>query len=146
VPTEKEISKIIELWDLGKSYGEIANQVNGKRSTVQGWIESLIKRGRIVPRTNGIHTQTKNANNARIEYCLEKRIALIDRGMKKLDDMLDSIDKPSGMRDWYVALGVAIDKRRLEQPNGTVKSGLAEIREKLKAEREDLNNVGDVSG
>jgi hypothetical protein len=145
VPTEEEIQKIIELWDLGKSYSEIANQLNGKRSTVQGWIESLIKRGRIVPRTNGVCTAAKKATNARIECCLEKRIALIDAGMMKLEELLPGIDKPSGMRDWYVALGVAIDKRRLEQPNGTVKSGLAEIREKLKAEREELKNVGDVS-
>ena len=30
--------------------------------------------------------------------------------------MLPTIDKPGGMRDWFVALGTAIDKRRLEAP------------------------------
>lgn len=69
-----------------------------------------------IPRERREHSQTKNANIARKEYCSEKRISLIDAGMKKLEEMLPEIDKPSGMRDWFVALGTAIDKRRLEDP------------------------------
>ena len=69
-----------------------------------------------IPRERREHSQTKNANIARKEYCSEKRISLIDAGMKKLEEMLPDIDKPSGMRDWFVALGTAIDKRRLEDP------------------------------
>ncbi len=70
----------------------------------------------IPPRECGEHSQTKNANAARREYCAEKRIALIDAGIKKLEEMLPTIDKPNGMKDWFVALGTAIDKRRLESP------------------------------
>lgn len=69
-----------------------------------------------IPRECGEHSQTKNANAARREYCAEKRIALIDAGMKRLEEMLPTIDKPSGMRDWFIALATAIDKRRLEDP------------------------------
>lgn len=116
MPTEAEIKTIVDLWNQNKSYGEIANQLNGKKSTIQGWIEGLIKKGKIEPRTNGIRTNTKKATEARKEYCAEKRIALIDAGMKKLEEMLPTIDKPNGMRDWFVALGTAIDKRRLEDP------------------------------
>jgi hypothetical protein len=69
-----------------------------------------------ISRECGEHSQTKNANAARREYCAEKRIALIDAGMKRLEEMLPTIDKPSGMRDWFIALATAIDKRRLESP------------------------------
>jgi hypothetical protein len=64
--------------------------------------------------------------------------------MEKLEVMLPEIDKPSGMRDWFVALGTAIDKRRLEQPKSENKSGLAEIREYLKVQREAMKDVGTV--
>ena len=112
MPTEAEISKIIELHESGKSQREIADEIGKSQPTINNWIKDLIKKGLI--RTD--QSRTKNANQARREYCAEKRIALIDAGMKKLEEMLPDIDKPSGMRDWFVALGTAIDKRRLEDP------------------------------
>jgi hypothetical protein len=121
VPTEEEISKVVELWDLGKSYSEIANQLNNKpRSTVQGWIESLIKIGRIVPRTNGVHTNTKNAHNARKTYTRERRLALNDAFYEKICDMMKDVDKPSGLRDLAVSYGIIEDKRSLIEPLQTV--------------------------
>lgn len=112
MPTEAEISKIIELHESGKSQREIADEIGKSQPTINNWIKDLIKKGLI--RTD--QSRTKNANRARREYCAEKRLALIDAGMKKLEEMLPDIDKPSGMRDWFVALGTAIDKRRLEDP------------------------------
>jgi hypothetical protein len=127
VPTEEEISKVVELWDLGKSYSEIANQLNNKpRSTVQGWIESLIKIGRIVPRTNGVHTNTKNAHNARKTYTRERRLALNDAFYDKVCNMLKDVDKSSALRDLAVSYGIIEDKRTLlEPPTGT--NGVAAI-------------------
>lgn len=142
MPTEAEIQRIIELYDNGNglSQGQIAKELNRSKSYINGIIHSV---GAVV----GVRerSRTKNATDAHVEYCLKKRINLIDRGMEKLDTMLDSIDKPSGMKDWFVAVGIAIDKRRLEQPNGTSKSGLADIREHLKEAREKKENVGNVS-
>lgn len=112
MPTEAEISRIIELHESGKSQREIADEIGKSQPTINNWIKDLIKKGLI--KTD--QSRTKNANQARREYCAEKRLALIDAGMKKLEEMLPEIDKPSGMRDWFVALGTAIDKRRLEAP------------------------------
>lgn len=116
MPTEDEIKIIVDLWNKDKSYKQIADAVNAKKSTAQYWIQSLIKQGVIEQRDDSVRTNTKKASNVRREYCLEKRVALIDAGMKKLEEMLPTIDKPNGMRDWFVALGTAIDKRRLESP------------------------------
>ena len=100
--------KIKKLKDDGLSQHKIAKKLGIAQSTVSDYLKSIG-----VPSDQ---SKTKNANAARREYCAEKRIALIDAGMKRLEEMLPTIDKPSGMRDWFVALGTAIDKRRLESP------------------------------
>lgn len=112
MPTDAEISRIIELHESGKSQREIADEIGKSQPTINNWIKDLIKKGLI--KTD--QSRVKNANQARREYCSEKRLALIDAGMRKLEDMLPGVDKPSGMRDWFIALGTAIDKRRLESP------------------------------
>ena len=100
--------KIEKLKDDGLSQHKIAKKLGIAQSTVSDYLKSI-----------GIpsdQSKTKNANAARREYCAEKRIALIDAGMKRLEEMLPTIDKPNGMRDWFIALATAIDKRRLEDP------------------------------
>lgn len=138
MPTEAEIKTIVDLWNQNRSYGEIAKEVGGPRSTVQGWISKLIKDGVIQARTGLVCTNTKKASAARREYCAEKRIALIDAGMKKLEEMLPSIDKPNGMRDWFVALGTAIDKRRLEDPPKPAENESDGFMEALDAKAEEI--------
>ncbi|MDD4488847.1 MAG: helix-turn-helix domain-containing protein [Methanothrix soehngenii] len=100
--------KIKKLKDDGLSQHKIAKKLGIAQSTVSDYLKSIG-----VPSDQ---SKTKNANAARREYCAEKRIALIDAGMKRLEEMLPTIDKPSGMRDWFIALATAIDKRRLEDP------------------------------
>ncbi|MDY0413100.1 helix-turn-helix domain-containing protein [Methanothrix soehngenii] len=107
-PTDEEIQKIVDLHEDGKSQREIAKEFDKS----VGWVNGILKRLNVSTE----RSQTKNANAARREYCAEKRIALIDAGMKRLEEMLPTIDKPSGMRDWFIALATAIDKRRLEDP------------------------------
>lgn len=100
--------KIKKLKDDGLSQHKIAKKLGIAQSTVSDYLKSIG-----VPSDQ---SKTKNANAARREYCAEKRIALIDAGMKQLEEMLPTIDKPNGMRDWFIALATAIDKRRLEDP------------------------------
>lgn len=138
MPTEDEIKIIVDLWNKDKSYKQIADAVNAKKSTAQYWIQSLIKQGVIEQRDDSVRTNTKKASNVRREYCLEKRVALIDAGMKKLEEMLPSIDKPSGMRDWFVALGTAIDKRRLEDPPKPAENESDGFMEALDAKAEEI--------
>ena len=120
MPTEDEIQKIIELHNNNYSIGQIAKELKRSKSTIHGWLAGL---GLSVPNDSKERSKTKNATAAHVQYCAEKRIALIDAGLKKLEELLPTIDKSSGMRDWFVAVGIGIDKRRLEDPpkgtNGT---------------------------
>ena len=111
--------KIEKLRLTGLSQHKIAKKLKIAQSTVSEYLSSTDQSKTKKPKSageNSDHSKTKKANLARIEYCSEKRIALIDKGMAHLEAMLFEIDKPSGMRDWFVALGTAIDKRRLEEP------------------------------
>ncbi len=100
--------KIEKLKADGLSQHKIAKNLGIAQSTVSDYLKSI--------GVSSDRSKTKNATEAHVEFCTEKRLALIDAGMKKLEEMLPEIDKPSGMRDWFVALGTAIDKRRLEDP------------------------------
>ena len=135
MPSDAEIEKIIALHESGKSQREIAEELGKVQSTISVWMGKLRTAGLISDQSID-QSKTKKAVEARKGFCAAKRIALIDKGFNKLDEILPTIDKPAGMRDWFVALGTAIDKRRLEQPKEEGKSGLAEIREHLRTQRE----------
>jgi DNA-binding MarR family transcriptional regulator len=116
VPNEEEIKAIIELWNQGKSYGDIAKHLNGKRSTVQGWIEGLIKKGKIEPRTNGICTNTRKATNAHIIFNRQKRLELNDKFLKIIDDRINDNPTNTDLRNLAWTYGVMVDKREILEP------------------------------
>jgi hypothetical protein len=62
---------------------------------------------------------TKNANAARRDYALAERLALLNRGFAKADELLSRIEKPSQLMQWMIAVGTLIDKRRLEDGQAT---------------------------
>lgn len=136
MPTEAEIKKIVDLHKSGLSQGQIAKELDKGKGTINRVLQGLG-----LTNTNGTtseRSRTKKATEARKEYCAEKRIALIDAGMKKLEEMLPSIDKPNGMRDWFVALGTAIDKRRLEDPPKPAENESDGFMEALDAKAEEI--------
>lgn len=111
--------KIEKFWYSGLSQHKIAKKLKIAQSTVSEYLSSIDQSNKEKPKPaakNSDQSKPKKANSARKEYSADKRIALLDMGMQHLEDMLPGIDKPSGMRDWFVALGTAIDKRRLEAP------------------------------
>ena len=116
MPTEQEIETIIGLWNQNKSYGEIANAVNGPKSTVQGWIQSLIKKDVIKPRTESDRTSTKKATEAKRTYDRERRLALNDLWFEKIEKMLLEASDSKTLRELATPYGVAEDKRSILEP------------------------------
>ena len=119
MPTQEEIAKIIELHNNNYSQGQIAKELGKGKSTINRVLQGL----GLTNGTDQERSKTKNATAARKAFSSERRIALIDAGLERLCELLPTIDKTSGMRDWFVAVGIGIDKRRLEDPpkgtNGT---------------------------
>jgi predicted transcriptional regulator len=127
VPSEEEIQVIIDLWNQGRSYGEIAKHLSGKKSTVQRWIESLLRTGAIQPRTDEIRTRTKNATAASITYNQARRIALNDQFFEKITEFLARITSPKDLKDLSISYGIIEDKRHLLEPVSGDSSGRALI-------------------
>lgn len=116
MPTEQEIETIIGLWNQDKTYGEIANAINGPKSTVQGWIQNLIKKDVIKPRTESVRTNTKKATEARRTYDKARRLELNDRLFTRLEEFLDSQVTTREYKDLMVSYGILEDKRSLLEP------------------------------
>ena len=126
MPTEQEIETIIGLWNQNKTYGEIANAVNGPKSTVQGWIQSLIKKDVIKPRTESVRTQTKKATDAKRTYDRERRLALNDLWFEKIEKMLMEAEDSKTLRELATPYGVAMDKRSNLEPQDTEQKARAD--------------------
>lgn len=139
MPTEQEIETIIGLWNQNKTYGEIANAVNGPKSTVQGWIQSLIKKDVIKPRTESVRTQTKKATDAKRTYDRERRLALNDLWFEKIEKMLLEASDSKTLRELATPYGVAMDKRSILEPmqSDTAKTGLEEMRDSIHRARQN---------
>ncbi len=139
MPTEQEIETIIGLWNQNKTYGEIANAINGPKSTVQGWIQSLIKKDVIKPRTESVRTNTKKATEAKRTYDRERRLALNDLWFEKIEKMLREAEDSRTLRELATPYGVAMDKRSILEPmqSDTAKTGLEEMREAIHSERKN---------
>lgn len=139
MPTEQEIETIIGLWNQNKTYGEIANAINGPKSTVQGWIQSLIKKDVIKPRTESVRTNTKKATEAKRTYDRERRLALNDLWFEKIEKMLLEAEDSRTLRELATPYGVAMDKRSILEPmqSDTAKTGLEEMREAIHSERKN---------
>jgi predicted transcriptional regulator len=117
VPSEEEIKTIIDLWNQDKSYGEIAKSLNGKKSTIQSWIEGLIKKGEIEPRTNGIRTNTKNATLAKKNYDRAARIDLNNYLFDKVCNMSKVASSTSDLKNLIISFGILTDKREIIEPS-----------------------------
>lgn len=115
--------KIFALRAEGLSNENIGKKLKISETTVRRYLaKSSVEKST----TDSTPLTNEAAKNKRMEYTRDKRVGLIDRGLTHLEAMLPGIDKPSGMRDWFVALGTAIDKRRLELPESDA-SGVAAI-------------------
>lgn len=127
MPTEQEIETIIGLWNQNKTYGEIANAVNGPKSTVQGWIQSLIKKDVIKPRTESVRTQTKKATEAKRTYDRARRLELNDRLFGQLEEFLTGRITPRDYKDLMVSYGILEDKRSNLDPAVSDNKGVAAL-------------------
>jgi len=117
VPSEEEVKRIIDLWNDNKSYGDIARELNGPKSTIQGWIKSLLSEGKIEPRTDAVRTNTKNATAAKVTYDLARRQALNDKLFAKIEEAIEADDlSPGDLKNFCISFGILEDKRQIIEP------------------------------
>jgi len=128
IPEEVE-KKIVEAIKEGKkTYQEIANEFNVAKSTVSA-----------VAKRNNIQREqfvTKKAVEAKKKWDKQRRLELLGKFFDKCNVMLFQIEEPRELKDLMTALGIAIDKARLEEGEPT---------ERIESKSEtEVRNHGDI--
>lgn len=113
--TSEERQQIIDAIRSGKSRYAVAKEFQRSRSSIAK-----------IAREEGLdadQTSTAKATRAREQYAAAQRVELINKAFAKVERLLDAFpDDPTAardMRDLATALGILIDKRRLEDGEAT---------------------------
>lgn len=142
--SKKEEMAIIEAINEGNSLNKVAKKFKRSVST----ISRCAKRNDV----DVEHSQTKKAVETHQRWNKEKRFELIGKFFDKLTDIIQVTNDPRELKDLSTALGIVIDKARLEegQPteitknenNDNVSATLAHLStEELKAEIDRLRRI-----
>lgn len=107
----EERERIVALLREGKSQTATAREAG--RSP--GLVNKIAREEGIV----NIHAP-KKANEARRDYAKDERVSLLNEGFEKARALLSAeAFGTSALKDWSVAVGTLIDKRRLEDGEAT---------------------------
>ncbi|WP_273845420.1 helix-turn-helix domain-containing protein [Rubrobacter calidifluminis] len=109
--TEEERQRIISLLKSGLSQGKTAREVGRSKQTVSR-----------IARAAGISsdvTAIKKAEAARLDFAKAERLELLNEGFQKAREILPTVDSAHKLQAWMTALGIAVDKRRLEDGEAT---------------------------
>lgn len=111
--TEKERQKIIGALKAGESQTSVAKRFRRGSATIN----------RIAKEAGLEYSAPKKANEARHRFAKDGRIAIIEAGLAKAQEMLRGLAKPGELQQWSMALAVLIDKRRQEDDDDTRRRG-----------------------
>ena len=128
IPKEIEKKIIAALKEGRKTYQKIADEFNVSKSSVS----------RIAARNNikREQFQTKKAVEAKKQWDKQRRLELLGKFFEKCNLMLLQIEEPRELKDLMTALGIAIDKARLEEGEPT---------ERIESKSEmEVRNRGDI--
>ena len=121
---------ILEALREGESQNAVARRLGYSTSTVNR-----------VARLNGIewHSPEKRPDAA-ATYSLERRLALLDKVFARAEALVDAASTPHQLQSLAIALGVLIDKRRLEDGDVTQRTevGGGGARERLAQKLDEL--------
>ena len=108
--------------------GESQNSVSRRLGVSLGSVNRIAKLNGLEP-----YSGPKNFAPGAAEYSLERRVALIDKVFAKAESMLDTATTPHKLQALAIALGILIDKRRLEDGEATSRTEIHgdEVRERL---------------
>ena len=142
--SRKEEMAIIEAINEGNSLNKVAKKFKRSVATVSKYAKE-----------NGIdveHSQTKKAVETASKWNKARRFELIGKFFDKLRDVIQVTSDPRELKDLSTALGIVIDKARLEEGepteitknenNDTISGTLAHLStEELKAEIDKLRRI-----
>lgn len=130
--SSEERARIVSYLNDGKSQGWVAKEEKRSKSTISE-----------IANKAGISTErsaTKKASEAHRDYAQAERLLLLNEGFDKARDVLKHIGLADDLKDWSVAVGTLIDKRRLEDGKATSRHENADPERRRKM-RDTLDEV-----
>lgn len=104
---DEERQRIIDLLqEHGGNRNKVARLVGRSPSTVQK-----------IAQAEGFESNiraAKKANDARRDYAQAERLQLLNEGFDKAREILKGVVEAKELQAWMMAVGIAVDKRRLE--------------------------------
>lgn len=87
-----------------------------------------------------VRTQTNRASQARRDYDLPARLALLNKVFDQVETLLPTCFKPLEVQQLATALAIAIDKRRLEDGEATSRAEVSshDVRGRLASRLDEL--------
>jgi len=93
----------------GESQNAVARRMKCSPSTVNS-----------VAKANGLeYSSPKKAVQARKDYAAAERLDLLNQAFAKAEEMLPTLTTAGWLQSWTIAIGILIDKRRLEDGEAT---------------------------
>jgi hypothetical protein len=123
-------SAILQALEAGESQNSVARRFKCGPATVN----------RIAKRNGLEYSAPKNAAEARRDYSLIERVALLNKLFNKLSEMVDGPLTPNGLQSLTIAMGILTDKRRLEDGEVTARTEVSggDARERIASRLDEL--------
>lgn len=117
---------ILEALAAGESQQSIARRLGCGVATVNRTAKRNAVPFRSVPiQKTPAREAAAAVEQAAASYCLERRIALLDKVFDKAAEMIDTATTPHKLQALAIAVGILIDKRRLEDGEVTARTEVA---------------------
>lgn len=108
-PAERK--RIVAALHAGKTPYRVAKESGRSRPTVS----KIAREAGIDINVNA----TKKAAAAKRDYGQAERLGLLNEAFDKARELLQTVNTPHKLQAWMVAVGIAVDKRRLEDGEAT---------------------------
>lgn len=129
-------SAIIEALQAGESQKAVARRLGCGAATVN----RVAKRNGLEPSTTTKMALSAAASAAASDYCLERRLALLNKVFAKAEELIDTATTPHKLQALAIAIGILTDKRRLEDGEVTARTEVngGEARERIASRLDEL--------
>ena len=130
-------SAIIEALESGEPQKAIARRLGCSPGTVN----RLAKLNGLEPSSTRKIELSAAASAAASDYCLERRLNLLNKVFAKAEEMIDTATTPHKLQALAIAIGILTDKRRLEDGEVTARTEVSggDARERIASKLDELS-------
>lgn len=127
---------ILEALRSGESQNAVARRLGCGLATVN----RIAKRNGLESHTVQKISLSPEAKAAADDYNLERRLALLNKVFNKAEELIEAATTPSRLQSLAIAVGILIDKRRLEDGEVTSRTEINgdAVREQLTSRLDEL--------